>query len=201
MLMRYSILFATLFLLVSFAPPETPALTKLRYKVLKDGKAIGEIKASQIIQGGQIVYEVQTEMNVKVVLSQRISYTSKAVYEDGVLQHANSKSYFNDKLHSTCITTLKGNRYWVTTDKDEFYVNRTITYSGVMLYFREPGSTTTVYSEMSGQDNTMRKTGNGQYVLTNSKSKKQNRYWYRGGILDHASINHTLLDLEIQRVN
>lgn len=201
MLMRYSILFAALALLVSFAPPETPALTKLRYQVLKDGKAIGEIKATQIIQGNQVVYEVQTEMNIKVVLSQKVSYTSKAVYENGALQNANSKSYFNDKLHNSCVTALKGNRYWVKTDKSEFYLNRSITYSGVMLYFREPGSVTNVYSEMSGQENTMRKTGNGQYVLTNSKSKKQNRYWYRGGILDHASINHTLLDLEIQRVN
>jgi len=199
--MRHLILFISFLSLVSFAPPESPALSKLRYQVLKDGKAVGEIRATQIVQGEQIVYEVETQMDIKVLLSQKIRYTSRAVYQNGVLQNANSRSYVNDKQHNACVTALKGNRYWVKTDKDEFYINRSIAYSGVMLYFKEPGNTSLVYSEMSGQENGMRKTGSGQYVLTNSRSKKQNRYWYKGGILDHASINHTLIDLEIQRVN
>jgi len=70
-----------------------------------------------------------------------------------------------------------------------------------MLYFKEAGNIKLIYSEMSGVDNTMSKTGEGQYILTNNKNKKQNKYWYRNGILERALINHSVIDIEIKRIS
>jgi hypothetical protein len=199
--MRISFYILTLLLLSSFSPPEAPAVSHLTYSILRDGKVVGKIKASRTIQGSKTYYEVETHMEIKVIVTQNIDYSSKAFYEDGILQSSVSKSYLNQKLHNTCTTVLRGNRYEVKNDNAVSYIKKPVYYSGVMLYFKEPGTTNLVYSEMSGQENYMRKKAAGQYILTNSKSKNENRYYYKNSFLERAYIDHSMIDLEIQRVN
>jgi hypothetical protein len=199
--MRQLLLISTLLVLVFVGLPAQAIAHTLKYKVYRDGKEIGYIRAVRSTQGEQVVYDVETHMTIKVLINQKVDYTSNAVYTNGILQSSSARSWVNDKVHHSCYTTLKGNKYIVKTDKDNLVINRLISYSGVLLYFREPGNVDRVFSEMSGQDNLMRKAGAGYYILTNSKSKKQNKYWYKGGMLDRAFINHTLIDIEIQRVN
>jgi hypothetical protein len=188
-------------LLSSFSPPEAPAVAHLTYAIKRDGKVVGQIKASRTIQGSKTYYEVETHMEIKVIVTQNIDYSSKAFYEDGVLQSSVSKSYLNQKLHNSCTTVLRGNRYEIKNDNAVSYIKKPVYYSGVMLYFKEPGNTSLVYSEMSGQENYMRKKAVAQYILTNSKSQKQNHYYYKNSFLDRAYIDHSMVDLEIQRVN
>lgn len=195
------LLLCTLLLLTTTAHAEVSAVSKLRYKITKDGKEIGYIKAERITEGENLIYEVETKMTIKVVLNQNVNYTSRAVYRGSTLQSSLSKSYVNGKLHQTCKTVFKNGRYFIKTNNNDAVIARDISYSGVMLYFQEPGSAALVYSEMSGYDNKVKKVGDATYILTNSKSGKQNHYWYKGGILDRATIDHLLADLEIQRVN
>lgn len=197
--MRYFLSIIALSVLSSFyIPPE--GNSQLHYRLIHDGKQVGEIAATRTVAGKSTTYNVETSLEVRFVLSQKVRYTSKAVYVDGQLQGSSSRSFLNDKLHHNCVTNWKTNHYEIVRDKEVTRINRQIAYSGVILYFREPGSNSLVYSEMSGYDNKMRRTAEGQYTLTDSKSRKQNRYWYKGGILDHATINHALYDLEVQRI-
>jgi hypothetical protein len=191
----------SLLLLCSFSPPEAPSVAHLTYAVKRDGKVIGQIKASRTIQGNKTYYEVETHMEIKVLITQNIDYSSRAFYENGVLQNSVSKSYLNQKLHNTCSTLLRGGRYEIRNDDALDYRKKPVYYSGTMLYFKEPGNTTLVYSEMSGKENYMHKKAAGQYILTNSKSKNQNRYFYKNSFLDRAYIDHSMVDLEIQRIN
>ena len=199
--MRIFYFVIALLLCCSFSPPEGPAPGRLRYSVLKDGKEIGKIVASRTVQGQKVVYLVQTDMNVKLILTQKVNYTSRSVYEQGRLIHSVAQSYVNGRLHQSCTTTFANNSYQIETNKGNWNHGRPIQYSGTLLYFREPGQIVQVFSEMSGQNNTVKRTSDHAYVLTDSRSKKQNKYLYKSGILEHATINHTLLDLEIQRIN
>ncbi len=200
--MQTVILFITCLLAVFDPPaPEISANNKLHYIVIQDGKKVGNITATKSTKGEQVVYEVETHMNIKVLLSQKVDFTSRAVYTNGILQTSLAKSFVNDKLHHSCSIVWKGNRYEIKRDKDMNTLARSINYSGVLLYFREPGNSTRVLSEMSGHENQMIKTAEGQYLLTDHKSGKQNKYWYKSGALDRATISHTLVDLEIKRVN
>lgn len=199
--MRYLLLILIIPCFASFAPPSETQVHKLHYAILQDGKRIGEIKASRTLQDNQIFYDVATQMTVKIVMKQDIKYNSYVSYQNGILNKSVSKSYLNGKLHSTCNTLWKGNKYEIRKDKDASSLSRQITYSGVMLYFKEPHSVSLIYSEMNGVDNRINKVSDHQYLLTDSKSKKVNRYWYKNGILDHAYINHTLMDIEVQRIN
>lgn len=198
--MRLLLLY-TLLLFTTTAYAEAPPVSKLRYKITKDGKEIGYIKAERITEGENLIYEVETKMTIKVVLNQNVNYTSRAVYRGSTLQSSLSKSYVNGKLYQTCKTVFQDGRYLIKNNNNDAVIARNISYSGVMLYFQEPGNATLVYSEMSGYDNKVKNAGNGNYILINSKSGKQNHYWYKSGILDRATIDHLLADLEIQRVN
>lgn len=177
-----------------------PAVTRLQYEVYQDGKRVGNIVASCSTQGETASYEVETRMDVKVVFTQRVRYNSTAVYRRGQLQNSSAVSYLNDKVYQSCHTTLNNGRYDIRREKGNTTLRRNVTYSGVLLYFREPGETSVVFSEMTGQDNSMRRNADGSYTLTDSKSKKQNRYWYKGGILERAMLN-SIVDIEVRRVH
>ena len=192
------ILLPFLVIISSFSPPETiPA--KLRFKVLKNDKEIGWINATKTISGNQILYEVETELEIKLVFTQKVVYSSKALYVNNFLQKSVSKSFVNKKLQHHCVTLWKGNHYEIKRDHDIERLDRKVFYSGIMLYFKEPGDEHLVYSEMAGQDNFMAK-GDGVYLLTDGKSKRKNSYWYKGGLLHKAFIDHSLVDFEIIRV-
>lgn len=198
--MRIVLIFLAI-LLGAFAPPN-PAINVLKYKVKQDGKDIGDVKATRVIQDGKVIYEVQTNINIKMLGTQKISYYSKATYQNGVLLNSVARSYLNNREHHSCFTTLKNNRYYEVKREDQTRtLQRVVKYSGSALYFSEPSGIQLVFSEMSGQDNLVRKAGEGHYLLSDAKSKKQNRYWYRGGILEKAAIKHSFVDLEIQRIN
>jgi hypothetical protein len=198
--MLHTLFYITLFFFLP-APPPSPlaGTTKLQYIVIQDDKKIGTIDAVANAHGDVVIYDVDMKMNPKILFTQRVKYSSRAVYKHGQLQNSSAASYVNDKQHHTCATTWKGNRYDIRREKDAFSLKRAIAYSGVMLYFREPAGVATVYSEMSGQDNSIRRSGD-RYILTDSRTKKQNQYWYKAGILDHASLNHALVDIQIKRV-
>ena len=197
--MRVILLITTL-LISSFAPPEA-AVHQLRYRVKQDGKDIGEIRATRKFQDNRTFYDVETRLNVKMLGSQKVEYYLKAVYQNGMLLSSTAKSFLNEKLHHTCQTSLKNNRYEIRRDKESHTLSRALNYSGVMLYFQEPLNVHIVYSEMSGQDNFIRKASEGHYLMTDGKSKKQNRYWYRNGQLEKAFIKHTFVDLELVRAH
>lgn len=190
-----------LILLTVILLPATCLAVTLRYKVYKGGKEIGQIRAVKSVQGEKTTYVVETQMTVRVLLNQNIFYTSTAVYANGVLQQSEARSILNNKQHHSCSSILRDSRYIIKQNGEELVLNRLVRYSGVLLYFKEPGNNTMVFSEMYGADNTMRKAAAGHYILTDNKSKRQNVYWYKGGILDHAAINHSMMDLTIQRVN
>jgi hypothetical protein len=191
------------FLLSSFdpSPPEAPAVLSLRYILLHNGKQIGEVKAKRVTHDNQVTYETETKMTIKVILNQDINYNTYALFQNGIMVSARSKSFFNDKLHHTCNTQWKGKYYEIITDNDKSTLSRQIAYCGAMLYFKEPAGVSLAYSELAGVDNKIARIGDHIYTLTDAKSRKKNKYWYKGGILDRAYINHTVLDVEVQRVN
>lgn len=184
----------------SFLAPESNTIRTLKYKILKEGKPIGEVIAVRTLSGDEAEYDVETHMNLKLIINQKVDYTSKASFRNGILQNSVSRAFLNDRPHQSCTTKLRTGGYQVLLDHQEYFLKRQVSYSGTMLYFKEPSNVTLVYSEMSGQDNKMTHQGEGYYVLTNSRNRKQNQYWYKSGILDHAAINSSLVDIEIQRV-
>lgn len=173
----------------------------LRYGLYKDGREVGEIKTKKYEKDGQVIYEVQTSMTIKVLMTQKIEYSSTSSFHNGILIKSIAKSFFNEKEHHYCITKLAAghNKYEITQEDGTRFLSGNITYCGSMLYFQEPGNQSKVYSEMAGQINTVRNIKDGHYVMTDSKSRKQNNYWYKDGILEKASIRHTLLELEVRR--
>lgn len=182
-------------------PPETTVTKKINYIITQKGKTIGHVRATKQTINDEVEYDVETAMDVKILLTQHIKYQSTVKYKDGVLQNSTSKAFVNGKLHQTCIVTRKDGQYKVISDKQTSIINDDITYSGVLLYFAEPKNTTTVFSEMTGQVNAVKKTGEANFVLTDAKSHKQNYYWYKNGMLDRAYLNHALVDIQIKRTN
>lgn len=198
-MLLYSILLPVL--LISFDPPptESPVVQNLRYILLHDGKQIGQVKARKVTQGNEVTYETETSMTIRVVLNQDIDYSTFATFQNGIMISSRSKSFFNNKLHHTCTTQWKGRYYEIVRDNNKSTLGRQVNYCGAMLYFKEPIGGSLAFSELAGLDNKINKIGDHIYTLTDSKSKKKNKYWYRGGILEKAYINHTLLDVEVRR--
>lgn len=197
--MRYFLLICCFFFFSSFENGSNEIL-RLKYDILQNGQKIGEIRAKKSIIDGQTDYSLESEMNIKVVVKQLVSYNEQAIYKDGILQKSLFKSYVNNKMHKYCKITWNGSDYEIKKDYEISYHNKSISYSGIMLYFKEPFGITYTFSEMTGSYNKMNRIGEHEYTLTDSQSKKVNKYWYKDGLLSRAYINHTLIDLELKRV-
>ena len=173
---------------------------KMEFAVYQEYKRIGTITARKTTEEDISVYEVETRLSFRLLMPQRLVYTSRAVYKGSVLQSSTAKSWLNDKLHHSCTTSRKGDGYEVQNDKEQSHHAGKISYSGVLLYFFEPKTVSKVFSEMTGQMNSLHAQGSGKYELVDSKSKRKQTYIYQNGHLQQAILTHVLLDLSVKRI-
>lgn len=171
----------------------------LTYRILHRGKVVGTINATRSYSGQQIIYEVISEMAIRIVMMQDISWRMNVVYQNGILLHSHAFCVANEKVQQDCKTTKTKDGYRIIRNRQEESLGQPIFYSGVLLYFKEPSETSYVYSELNGLVNTVKRLGPGHYQLTDRKTNKQNQYWYRNGILHRAELHHTLIELTIER--
>ncbi len=193
----FTLLFALYFSF--YVPPPDPAPQQLHYLLYsKRNERVGEIKCSKTYDGNQVIYEAETHIELKVIAKQELNYHVKAIYKNGILVSCTGDSYFNSRPHSKCKANWTGNRYEIKKDSTSTVINRAINYSGAVLYFQEPPVNGSFFSEINGYESNIMKTAENAYTMTDSKTRKQNKYVYKGGILQSAFIDNAVLDIIVQ---
>jgi hypothetical protein len=181
--------------------PETQQPKQLRYHLYSKNEKVGEIIARKTVSGNTVRYETSTTMTIRIVFKQDFDYRVVTTFRDGALLESIGNSNLNKKPHSSCKTQWTRGKYEIIKDEGLLEINRQITYTGSMLYFQEPPVSGTVFSELNGHENKIRVIASHQYLLTDARTKKENRYYYKNGILETANIDHALVSLELRRVH
>lgn len=185
-----------LFTSVSAQPKELAA----KYSIHMLGKNIGEFAVTQTNNNGNININAITEIEVKLLFSFRIKYVQSTVYNQGVLQTAHVESFKNGKLNSNMSMKYEKGSYKLIVDGDTTIINDAITYSGSLIYFNEPKTSKRIFKERTAEMRQITPEEEHTYIIIDEKGRVLNRYFYEEGILQHATMQHTLANVELIRV-
>ena len=181
---------------VSAKPKELAA----RYNIQMLGANIGEFSVIQKNENGNINIEAITDVKINLLVSYRIKYVQKTVYEQGVLKSSNVKTYKNGKLNSDTELKQENDAYLLVVDGDTTIINDSITYSGSLLYLNEPLGVKWVYKERTAEMRQITPVSEHTYVVNDEKERELNRYVYNNGVLEYAKMKHALGTMELKRV-
>lgn len=175
---------------------------KLQYTIISNNNKIGTLTAEKSVANNVTTYKVNSNSKMKIFLTVDYSYTLNCTYKKDTLLYSSITTYLNGRQWNKATTDkISSNIYKTTNDNHENKLFIPITYSGTLLYFKEPNTVTNVYSEIFTDFNPIKKIDNHIYQLTNSKNGNTNKYFYANGILQKAIIQHKLMTIELQLIH
>lgn len=194
-------LFSLLVVNVSLHKPET-SRDVWNYEVEIKNKIAGNVKVIREKEGRR-KYKYQTHSFIKhqVIIPIKVIHDFQVTYENDLLKYAVVKIQVNGKEHTGTQTIYQGYKRWLFREgnKDE-EIHKTIDYSSILLYFREPKGIDQAYSEEDGSFHTLERTAAHTYLKISPKGRK-NTYYYENGMLKHAEIDTKAIDFSISLVS
>jgi hypothetical protein len=149
---NFKILLVLLLGIISFisvsAKPEELAT---KYNIEMFGASIGEFTVTQTSENGNVNIEAITDVEVNFLFSFRVKYIQNTVYNQGVLQSSQVKTYKNDKLNSSTWLKFEKGSYLVITEKDSSGIHEMIEYFVSLIYFNEPIGIKKIYKERNAE--------------------------------------------------
>ncbi len=171
----------------------------LHYKVTANDNYIGDLKVSKTLNKDILQIEVISEVKVNLFISINLKYKLNCTYKNDELFFSSVTTYVNGKIHSYSKTEKNGEYYTITNDgHSSKYLNK-ITFSGALLYYREPKNLTYIYSEFDNINKPIKKTGTTEYQITNPENGHLSEYNYENGILVSTTNHHTLLTFKLTK--
>ena len=171
--------------------------TSLSFAIILHDKVVGSLESTQITKDGITYYQSSTNIKTRLIKDVLVNYKYAVEFDNDLLKKANVAITVNKKPHAKTNTKWIDNHYLVIkNEKKETTLNNKISYTTILLYFKEPVNINSCYSEQDGSFNTIVSLGNHSYKKINSKGK-ENTYYYKNGILKKATINGGLISFEM----
>ena len=166
---------------------------KLTFDIYLFGNIIGQTVVERVIKNDSIAqYTLNSNSEAHVLLTTRITTLNYDItYKRGHLFTSYSKHTRNDELHITSVQ-WQGGKYVITSDKVVSNLAQIIDCSTVKLFFAEPCSPTSVFSERLGENRALKKTADGVYQA-DMKEGITYIYRYKNGKLVELEMKNGIL--------
>ena len=172
------------------------------FTLLRNDKPIGEITARHFNDGADQKFEVSTKVDVRVLIRirYRVNYTSEFDSDDVLVSSAYKQS-LNGKQQKNIQLSKKGRKYHVMNKgKSAKLGENDINFNALKLYFREPIGVSKIYSENQGKNVSVRRVGQGHYVLIQANGR-ESHYRYVDGQLNSLTSSSAYGKISIVRQN
>lgn len=164
--MKYIILSALLALCIS-----VQAQTYVRnFEAKANGKQVGHVKATKIVDGDLIQYLVESEVKMHILFTVNVTYRAQASYKGGVLISSSASVYVNGHLQNSVVTEKTGSHYTIVEDEHTTKIYDEITMSTAKMYFNRPADLRKVYSESEGIMKPLVETSEGKFKVKDPAS-------------------------------
>lgn len=171
--------------------------TILWYDIIYKEEIIGNLKAIKTIDNSNINYTSSSTINFKLLKEVAINYNFNVNFEADILKNSDVKILVNAKEHANTITQKTATKYKIVKDNKTIKsLAQSINYSTILLYFQEPKTITSCYSEQDGSFNSIIKLEEHCYKKINSKGK-ENTYCYENGVLTKAQIDGGIIKFKM----
>jgi hypothetical protein len=185
--------------LVTFFPCVTQA-QQLTFDVFHGNHKIGIITTNRILNQGKEVYDVQSEVNFKVLWKnyQRIS-SMEVVFKNGTLEKSISETLQNDELEIYSTIHKNGATYrGMVHEQDSIVLESPVNHTAVQMYYQEPVNQEQVFLESFLQYVKLEKAGPGKYQIK-MPNGRLNTYIYSEGKLQELQVESTWFTVYFRR--
>lgn len=175
--------------------------SSVSFTIYKGDDKIGDITAKRTISGKKINYSVISDATFKVIWKYNRKTDMQVEYINGELNSSISKVIFQGKLDELGQTKKVGDHYkCFLYPKDTFNIEKKITFSAAMLYFKEPVGITEIYAETYLEFCKIELESKNKYKL-HLPNGKVNYYTYKGGELQEIFVDRTGFNILFKRDN
>lgn len=172
----------------------------LTYKISTKSSSIGKLTVVRTTTNGLDVIKINSQVSIGLFGQVDISYQLVSKYKNEELVYSSVYTYVDDKLHSKIITKKLTNQYKVVSDDDVYYRNSPISYTSSLMYFKEPKNITSVFSEFDGELKSVQKMDIHTYKVLSNKGGNGSVYIFKDGLVQRATIEHTLMNFYVSRI-
>lgn len=171
------------------------------FDIIHNHKSIGVLEIESKPSGEGILYSSHTKISYHLLVSIVVDYKYEVLYHNDQLEHANVKIYLHGKERTNVSTIASNGVYEFMTDEEvDHSIKEEISYSTVLLLFKEPKSVSRVYAEEHGVFHSIKASGDGSYIKTDTKGN-QSTYHYEQGKLAAADVDAGVIAFSIKAVD
>jgi len=171
----------------------------LTYEIVSGNSHLGELIVTHTENKENQTLKINIVSNVVFDLFKTINlkYELNTVFNAGKFYYSSVIIYINGKEHSSTITEQKDEYYTISKNGKSTLYLKNITYSGALLYFKEPIGILKIFSEFDGFEKQVKRLEVNHYQVINSKNGQKSEYYYHEGILQEAIIHHPLMSFKL----
>lgn len=166
---------------------QTGNCQSLHYDALRKDKVIGGMDITIKKDGIQQIYDVNSNMEFRVIVSLKVVFENREVFQDGVLQSGSVKNQMIGFKESEAHIEKAEDKYhlWINGTPEPIY-DAEINYSVSQIYTLEPHDGQRVFSQYYGTYFTFEKIDDHYYRY--SSSEGDNYYTYLNGICTDVKV-------------
>ena len=165
---------------------------KFLYDVIRDGKSIGEIIFTEVVQGQKKFLRMTSEVKTTMIFTFTDNTLETASFNKGILVSSSfqQKQTGSDDVNKS--TTASGKNYKLTDNgNSKLTALPPIRYNTLLLYTNVPNNIKKVYSANYQQMVDIKKIAADKYRLL-LPDNKYNDYTYKNGICTKVEIERTM---------
>jgi Domain of unknown function (DUF6134) len=196
LLLKFKVVLCFLIVTCTYGSNDKPA-KYITYNVVKNNKVIGTIQIDQYAAGDSIVYNLESNIQAKLILEFNISGKEKSVYKDGILIYSSVYRRVNNKVKTNHNISYSDGQYQLNSFDKVTNLNLTaIEQNLVALYFKEPKDIDALYCDNLKQMIAVKPLGDGAYRVDFS-SGTYNIFHYKNGKCVKIDANSKLFNVTL----
>lgn len=167
------------------------------YDLFLGKKDIGDYDVQKLVSGTTTQYIATSKAEVNFFGKHKIEYSLKCVFEKGIMQNSEVRTYKNGKPKDVTIIQWDGAQYKINKNGEITFVNEPIYNSTIQLYFEDPNGITKIFSESEAKFKSLTQGENEVYILSDLGEKKGTDYTYESDKLDNIHVNYVVTDFKV----
>ena len=141
--MRIIIFFSLLLLCMSGAMAQT-----IQYDVVKGSRKLGSMEVKRDVTGKGTYFKVESNVEIKVLLTFKIYYFLEEFFENGFLKKGNAHNNLNDKVQKQSVVLGDDQSYVNNLNGNVHQLNESnVNFSIPHLYYNEPIGKEKIFSQ------------------------------------------------------
>ena len=154
---------------------------KISFNIINKGTNIGFINVEKLTSDETTTYDVNSNVNTKVILKFHAYGKEKSIYKEDTLIYSSIYRKLNNKVKVNQSLSFDNGQYYLNqSDKREMLNMDIITRNLVTLFFFEPIGINTIYCDKQNKMLNISPLGQGMYKVVFSKNS-YNIFHYKNG--------------------